>query len=35
LSAANPAVSPYTCYVGNGGCWVYIIGKKSPVTLEG
>jgi len=35
LNEANVAVSPYTTYIGNGGCWVYIIGKKSPVTLEG
>jgi hypothetical protein len=35
LSAFNGAVNLDTCYVGNGGCWVYIIGKKSPVTLEG
>jgi len=35
LSQANINVDPETTYIGNGGCWVYIYGKKSPVSLEG
>jgi hypothetical protein len=31
LSQVNGSVDPGTTYVGNGGCWVYIIGKKSAV----
>jgi hypothetical protein len=31
LSTSNVAVDPQTTYVGNGGNWVYIIGKKSLV----
>ena len=29
LSADNPSVESQTTYVGNGGNWVYIIGKKA------
>ncbi len=35
LSPNNPNVDTDTCYVGNGGCWVYLIGKKSPVKAGG
>lgn len=34
LSPDNPAVAPETAYIGNGGCWVYLIGKKSPTSID-